>query len=98
MGAPKFRVAEREVSMDVPIGYAPRSTLLPPPPSDLPTFSAPAPLLPFVDAPFVDALGCSFTMEMDWTDRANDEPWESGPQLVAAPWDEDRPTMPSAAW
>ena len=93
MGAAKFRVAERDVSMDVPVGYAPRSTLLPPPPSELPSWGIP-PL-----TPLIDAVGRAFTMEMDWTDRANDvDPCSSGPRRVVAAWDEDRPTLPSAAW
>ena len=95
MGAAKFRVAERDVSMDVPLGYAPRSTLLPPPPSELPSWGIPA------LTPLIDAVGRTFTMEMDWSDRANDDvPGASGPHPIVATWDwdEERPTLPSAAW
>lgn len=94
MGAAKFRVAERDVSVDVPASYAPRSTLLPPPPSEPAAWDVPS------LAPFVDAVGRPITMQMDWNDRANDDvPGSSGPHPIVAPWDwdEDRPTVPSAA-
>ena len=89
MGATRVRM--REVSVEVPAGYVPRSTLLPPPPDELPSWHAPAPL-----TPLIDAVGHVFTMEMDWSDRANDDDvGASGRHRIVSLGDEDRPTLPS---
>jgi hypothetical protein len=101
MGAATLWVADREISVDVPPTYVPRSTLLPPAPHTMPSSGTVPVAAPAPDFS-VDSFGRPMVMEMDWSDHVHDVANDEDGIRPTLDRGEDvrddglRPTMPSA--